>query len=208
MKSICRLPSPSCVWKWILAGILDTLDQQIQNTLRVVHSPVVEKLPVVDKTLPPNHFYLAKVPSSGQFPVVDKKWEFVVPLLSYIYHSKSYSWVNLRSEVIKFRQFLISKIEQDYTGEKLFNFHHCYRKFCQKYNLRVHDWIQIKQKPFNCHHCDKKFVQKNDLRVHERIHTGEKTFNCKSVTTVTRSSIAVNYNCIINSTCIIIYSSN
>ena len=45
----------------------------IQNTLRVVHSPVVEKLPVVDKTLPPNHFYLAKVPSSGQFPVVDKK---------------------------------------------------------------------------------------------------------------------------------------
>ena len=46
---------------------------EIQNTLTVVHSPVVEKLPVVDKTLPPNHFYLAKVPSSGQFPVVDKK---------------------------------------------------------------------------------------------------------------------------------------
>ena len=99
----------------------------------------------------------------------------------------------------------ISKIEQDYTGEKPFNFHHCNRKFCQNYNLRVHDWIQIWQKPFNCHHCDKKFVQKNDLRVHERIHTGEKTFNCKSVTTVTRSSISVNYNCIINSTPVIEY---
>ena len=46
----------------------------LQTTLRVVHSPVVEKLPVVDKTLPPDHFYLAKVPSSGQFPVVDKKF--------------------------------------------------------------------------------------------------------------------------------------
>ena len=47
---------------------------KIQTTLRVVHSPVVEKLPVVDKTLPPDHFYLAKAPSSGQFPVVDKKF--------------------------------------------------------------------------------------------------------------------------------------
>ena len=46
----------------------------LQTTLRVVHSPVVEKLPVVDKTLPPDHFYLAKAPSSGQLPVVDKKF--------------------------------------------------------------------------------------------------------------------------------------
>ena len=38
-----------------------------------MHSPVVEKLLVVDKTLPPDHFYLAKAPSSGQFQVVDKK---------------------------------------------------------------------------------------------------------------------------------------
>ena len=37
----------------------------LQTTLRVVHSPVVEKLPVVDKTLPPDHFYLAKVPNSA-----------------------------------------------------------------------------------------------------------------------------------------------
>ena len=39
-----------------------------------MHSSVVEKPPVVDKTLPPDHFYFAKVPSSGQFPVVDKKF--------------------------------------------------------------------------------------------------------------------------------------
>ena len=49
----------------------------LQNTLRVVHSPVVEKLQVVDETLPPNHFYLVKAPSSGQFPIVNKKsWDF------------------------------------------------------------------------------------------------------------------------------------
>ena len=60
-------------------------------------------------------------------------------------------------------------------------------------------------KLLNCHHCDKKFVQNDNLRVLERIHTGEKTFNCKSVTTVTRSSISVNYNCMINSTPVIKY---
>ena len=54
--------------------IFRTLQKEVQKTLRVVHSPVVEKLPVVDKTLPPDHFYLAKAPSSGQFPVVDKKF--------------------------------------------------------------------------------------------------------------------------------------
>ena len=54
----------------------------IQNTLRVVHSPIVEKLPVVDKTLPPDNFYLAKAPSSGQLSVVDKKiWDFYEILL-------------------------------------------------------------------------------------------------------------------------------
>ena len=38
-----------------------------------MHSSVVEKLSVVDKTLPPDNFYLAKAPSSGQLSVVDKK---------------------------------------------------------------------------------------------------------------------------------------
>ena len=38
-----------------------------------MHSSVVEKLSVVDKTLPPNNFYLVKAPSSGQPSVVDKK---------------------------------------------------------------------------------------------------------------------------------------
>ena len=38
-----------------------TTQLHIQNTLRVVHSPVVEKLPVVDKTLPSNHIYLVTV---------------------------------------------------------------------------------------------------------------------------------------------------
>ena len=41
--------------------------------------------------------------------------------------------------------------------------------------------------------------------MHERIHTGEKTFNCRSVTTMTRSSISVSYNCIINSIPVIEY---
>ena len=83
-----------------------------------MHSPVVEKLPVVDKTLPPNHFYLAKVPSSGQFPVVDKKsWDFYEILLFPFFKKNllftcmytftiqiinSVCDVNLRSEVILF----------------------------------------------------------------------------------------------------------
>ena len=51
-----------------------------------MHSSVVEKLPVVDKTLPPDNFYLAKVPSSGQLPVVDKKiWDFYEFLLFAIF---------------------------------------------------------------------------------------------------------------------------
>ena len=92
---------------------------KIQNTLRVVHSPVVEKLPVVDKTLPPNNFYLAKVPSSGQFPVVDKKSGISIRFCCSLFydnllftamhtfitisHSFSlWSWVKLRREVIQF----------------------------------------------------------------------------------------------------------
>ena len=38
-----------------------------------MHSSVVEKLSVVDKTLPPDNFYLVKALSSGQPSVVDKK---------------------------------------------------------------------------------------------------------------------------------------
>ena len=38
-----------------------------------MHSSVVEKLSVVDKTLPPDNFYLVKALSSGQLSVVDKK---------------------------------------------------------------------------------------------------------------------------------------
>ena len=53
--------------------IIWAADPNIQTTLQVVHSPVVEKLPVADKYLPPYHSYLAKVHNSGQFPVVDKK---------------------------------------------------------------------------------------------------------------------------------------
>ena len=52
---------------------LQSMMKQIQTTLWVVHSLVVEKLSVVDKTLPPNNFYLVKAPSSGQPSVVDKK---------------------------------------------------------------------------------------------------------------------------------------
>ena len=58
------------------------LDLYIQTTLWVVHSSVVEKLSVVDKTLPPNNFYLVKAPSSGKLSVVDKKiWDFYEILL-------------------------------------------------------------------------------------------------------------------------------
>ena len=47
---------------------------QMRSTDRdwVVHSSVVEKLSV-DKTLPPDNFYLVKAPSSEQLSVVDKK---------------------------------------------------------------------------------------------------------------------------------------
>ena len=72
--------SPDTIW--------NSSKMYVQNTLRVVHSPVVEKLPVVDKTLPPNHFYLVKVPSSGQFPVVDKKsWDSVTFCCSHFYEN-------------------------------------------------------------------------------------------------------------------------
>ena len=50
-----------------------TMTSLIQTTLWVVHSSVVEKLSVVDKTLPPDNFYLVKALSSGQPSVVDKK---------------------------------------------------------------------------------------------------------------------------------------
>ena len=39
-----------------------------QKILRETHAPVVEKLSGVNKTLPFKYFYLAKVPSSEQFP--------------------------------------------------------------------------------------------------------------------------------------------
>ena len=46
---------------------------------------VVEKLPEVHKTLPPDHFYLAKVPNSGQFPVADKKiWDIYYIFCSFL----------------------------------------------------------------------------------------------------------------------------
>ena len=52
-----------------------------------MHSSVVEKLSVVDKTLPPDNFYLAKAPSSGQLSVVDKKiWDFYEILLFAFYY--------------------------------------------------------------------------------------------------------------------------
>ena len=51
-----------------------------------MHSSVVEKLSVVDKTLPPENFYLVKAPSSGQLSVVDKKiWDFYEILLFAFY---------------------------------------------------------------------------------------------------------------------------
>ena len=125
-----------------------------------MHSPVVEKLPVVDKTLPPDHFYLAKVPISGQFPVVDKKSGISIRfcclhfydnlLFTGIYHSNHsfnlWNWVKLRSEFIQFSKSVIwwnicSKLEQEYTDEK----------------------------PFNCNNCDKNFVQKNE-RVWQASH--------------------------------------
>jgi len=35
----------------------------------------------VEKNLPPDHFYLAKVPNSGQFPVVDINLGFLFDLV-------------------------------------------------------------------------------------------------------------------------------
>ena len=52
-----------------------------------MHSSVVEKLSVVDKTLPPDNFYLVKAPISGQLSVVDKKiWDFYEILLFTFYY--------------------------------------------------------------------------------------------------------------------------
>ena len=69
----------------------------IQNTLRVVHSPVVEKLPVVDKTLPPYKFYLVKVLSSGQFPVLT---EFALLPLFWPKNKRISAWATFFMELM------------------------------------------------------------------------------------------------------------
>ena len=89
----------------LILGITNYVENNkdlLQTTLRVLNSPVV------DKNLPPDNFYLAKVPNSGQFPVADKKiwdiyyifcsflWQFVVHCHAYICHSNnSFSSVSL-----------------------------------------------------------------------------------------------------------------
>ena len=51
---------------------IELTQQKIQTTLWVTHSSVVEKLSVVDKTLPPDNFYLVNALSSGHLSEVDE----------------------------------------------------------------------------------------------------------------------------------------
>ena len=135
-----------------------------------MHSSVVEKLSVVDKTLPPDNFYLTKAPSSGQLSVVDKKsgismrfccsllfhfflWQFVVHCHADIYYHFNHSfilwcWVKLRSEVIQFCHLIKALLNTIQLWQEI----HPERQPESAWKAS-HWW-----KPFKCHHCDKTFV--------------------------------------------------
>ncbi|XP_044731053.1 zinc finger protein 568-like [Chrysoperla carnea] len=64
----------------------------------------------------------------------------------------------------------------DHTGERIFTYNVCDKKFTRKNNLDRHIRIHTGEKPFTCNVCDKKFTQKNNLDSHIRIHNEKKRF--------------------------------